>query len=483
MRQQKYLISGWRYMMLPWLLLLTLTLSAQQPDTLVLTLDESIALGLEQSPVVLGKDVALVNQMYAEREAQSALYPQLSLSGNYGYTLKKQRIYFDGMPGMGAMPGMEDGIEVGRTHNIQLGLQAGMPLVNATLWKALQINRKQVDLALQQATQSRQELVGQIKKAFYTVLLAQESCETLQQSMRNAELNLERVTQRYEAGLVAEYDKMRAEVQYANIKPSVLQAEQGVALAYMQLAVLLGLDPHTGLRLVGHLEDYQTESQQLIAQVPTTDSLWLTTNPTLRALELQQQIADESIKLSKLSWVPSISLGANYNYNFSSNDFDLSKSRLWVPFSVVSLQFQFPLFTGLKNYYTTRQAKGRALLLKLQRQDAERSLTLGMQHQRDQARKAQEQYSSATQIQATAERGYTIAQRMYDKGMGTLLEVNDAELALLQARLNQTQALYDYLIAGVEIEQLIAPETPLSSDASNDYEERLNSIKRMTRYF
>ncbi len=258
--------------MLPWLLLLTLTLSAQQPDTLVLTLDESIALGLEQSPMVLGKDVALVNQMYAEREAQSALYPQLSLSGNYGYTLKKQRIYFDGMPGMGAMPGMEDGIEVGRTHNIQLGLQAGMPLVNATLWKALQINRKQVDLALQQATQSRQELVGQIKKAFYTVLLAQESCETLQQSMRNAELNLERVTQRYEAGLVAEYDKMRAEVQYANIKPSVLQAEQGVALAYMQLAVLLGLDPHTGLRLVGHLEDYQAESQQLIAQVPTTDS-------------------------------------------------------------------------------------------------------------------------------------------------------------------------------------------------------------------
>ena len=72
---------------------------------------------------------------------------------------------------------------------------------------------------------------------------------------------------------------------------------------------------------------------------------------------------------------------------------------------------------------------------------------------------------------------------MYDKGMGTLLEVNDAELALLQARLNQTQALYDYLIAGVEIEQLIAPETPLSSDRSDDYEERLNSIKRMTRYF
>ncbi len=149
----------------------------------------------------------------------------------------------------------------------------------------------------------------------------------------------------------------------------------------------------------------------------------------------------------------------------------------------MSLQFQFPIFTGLKNYYTTRQAKGRALLLKLQRQDAERSLTLGMQSQRDKARKAQEQYSSATQIQATAERGYTIAQRMYDKGMGTLLEVNDAELALLQARLNQTQALYDYLIAGVEIEQLIAPETPLSSEPSDDYEERLNSIKRMTRYF
>ena len=60
--------------------------------------------------MILGKDVAVVNQMYAMREAQSALYPQLSLSGSYGYTLKKQRIYFDGMPGIGAMPGMEDGI-------------------------------------------------------------------------------------------------------------------------------------------------------------------------------------------------------------------------------------------------------------------------------------------------------------------------------------------------------------------------------------
>lgn len=483
MRQRTSLISWWRYLTLPLLSLVTLSLTAQQSDTITLTLAESISIGLEQSPMVLGKDVAVVNQMYAEREAQSALYPQLSISGNYGYTLKKQRIYFDGMPGMGAMPGMENGIEVGRTHNIQVGVQAGMPLVNATLWKALEINRKQVDLALQQATQSRQELVGQIKRAFYTTLLAQESYETLQRSLSNTKLNVERVTQRYEAGLVAEYDKMRAEVQYANLKPSVLQAEQGVALAHMQLAVLLGLEPHTALQLEGELEDFQAESQQLIAQVPTADSLWLERNPTLQMLELQQRIADDAVTLSKLSWVPSISLGANYNYNFSSNEFNLSQSRLWVPFSVVSIQFQFPLFSGLKNYYNTRKAKSQSLLLKLQRQDLEHSLSLGMQSQRDKARKAQEQYASATQIQATAERGYTIAQRMYDTGMGTLLEVNDAELALLQARLNQTQALYDYLIAGVEIEQLIAPDTEVVIGSEDARKERLDAIKRMTRYF
>lgn len=480
MRQKTLFIIRLQYTILL-LFLCARTLSSQQRDTLTLTLEESILLGLEQSPMILGKDVAVVNQMYAMREAQSALYPQLSLSGSYGYTLKKQRIYFDGMPGIGAMPGMEDGIEMGRTHNIQMGLQAGMSLVNATLWKALQINRAQVDLALQQATQSRQELIGQIKRAFYTTLLAQESYATLQQSLHNAELNVRRVTQRYSAGLVAEYDKMRAEVQYANLKPSVLQAEQGVALAYMQLAVLLGIEPRTAIRIEGHLEDFQLVSQQVIAQVPATDSLWLETNPTLQMLELQQRIADESVKLSRLTLIPSVSLGANYNYNFSSNDLNLSQKRLWVPFSVVSIQFQFPLFTGLKNYYTTRQAKGRALLLQLQRQDTERSISLSMQRQRDQARKAQEQYKSASQIQATAERGYVIAQRMYETGMGTLLEVNDAELALLQARLNQTQALYDYLIAGVEVELLLAPDAPVED--CDTYGQRLRAIQKMTRYF
>lgn len=449
------------------------------PSHLSLTLDEAIALGLRQSPVVLGKDVEAVEKMYAERQAQSSLYPQVSLNGSYSYTLKKQRIYFDGMPGMGSMPGADEGIEMGRTHNIQAGLQASMPLVNAALWKNLSLNRKQVEMALMQSDISRQDLVAQIKQAFYASLLARESYLTLSQSLKNAELNQQSIQQKYEAGLVAEYDKMRAEVQYANLKPNVLQAEQAMQLSLMQLAVLLGLEPTTDLQVEGELLDYQQQSMAILATVQPADTTWQTTNPTLLLLAKQQEMIDESVTLSKLSWVPTLSLGANYNYNFSSNELNLDNKKLWVPFSAISLQLQIPIFTGFRNYYSTRQAKAKALLFELQRNDTRRNLALGMEQQLNQAASAQEQYKVATQVQQTAQRGYTIAQKRYDTGMATLLEVNDAEVSWLQARLNEKQALYNYLLASVQIEKLLG--TPVEEDEAAR-SERLKSIKKLTQY-
>lgn len=440
--------------------------SAQAQDVLKLDLAKAMEIALSENPTVKVADKEIQKKKYAQKGSYAALFPQISFGADYNRTLKKQVMYLDGFGGGEETPGtgepstggaemqdMSKGIEVGRDNNWNLGFNASMPLVNASLWKSLSISAVDVELSVELARSSKLSMVNQVKKSFYGVLLASDSYKVFKQSYDNAMENYLDIKKKYEQGTVAEYDLIRSNVTVKNSEPNMLQAQNSMALAKWQLKVLLGMNLDTDIECEGQLSDYESE---LFADFLSTDTT-LVNNTDLKQMDLQTDQLKKTLLMQKFDYLPTLSLTGMYQWSAMNNDFRF-KNYLWNPYSVVGVSLSIPIFSGGSKHYKIKQTRVSIDQMSLQREDAERNLQLAVKQYMDNMNTCIKKYDASQKGVEQAERGYMISQKRYDTGAGTLLEMNDSELALTQARLNFNQSIYDYMVAKSDLEKVLGQQ-------------------------
>ena len=361
--------------------------------------------------------------------------------------------------GAGGSAGMESidmskGIEVGRDNNWTTGFNASMPLVNATLWKSLSISALDVELSIEQARSSKISMVNQVKKSFYAVLLANDSYRVFKESYDNAMENYLDIKKKYEQGTVAEYDLIRADVTVKNSEPNMLQAENSLVLAKWQLKALMGMDLEQEIDCTGQLADFESV---LFADYIATDTT-LTANSDLKQIDLQAQQLKKTLLMKKFDYLPTLSLTGMYQWNAMNNDFKF-KNYNWTPYSIIGVSLSIPIFSGGSKYHTIKQTQVSIHQMDLQREDTKRNLQLAVKQYLDNMKTCVKQFDAAQKGVEQANRGYKIAQKRYDTGGGTLLEMNDVELALTQAKLNLNQSIYNYMVAKSDMEKVLGQET------------------------
>jgi outer membrane protein TolC len=459
-------------------------------ETVALTLEKALEIAMSENPTVKVADKEIEKKKYARKGAYAALFPQINFSADYSRTLKKQVMYMDGAFDMGSMfapmfDGMEntfasqvpgykpgalaeeiakatpppvassDGISIGRDNNWGMGFSAGMPLINASLWKSLSISATDVELAIEQARSSKIEMANQVKRGFYAVMLANDSYNVFKESYDNAVANYTNIKQKFDQGMTAEYDVIRAGVAVKNIEPNMLQALNAVALAQWQLKALLGMDLEIAIECKGKLSDYERDLYGDYLSVDTS----VADNSSLKQLDIQGLQLEQTLQLQKFDFLPTLSLSGAYNWSASNNDFRF-KNYIWNPYSTVALSLSIPIFSGGSRLQKINQTKVTRYQLGLQRDDLQRNLQLAVKQYRDNMETCIKRYDAARKGVEQAERGLTISRKRYETGSGTLLELNDAELALTQSRLNFNQAIYDYVVTRSDLEK-VAGKQPL----------------------
>lgn len=433
---------------------------AQEP--LTLDLDKALEIALSENPTVKVADKEIEKRKYAQKGSYAALFPQINFTADYTRTLKKQVMYMDGfdmgsseepVPGMEAID-MSKGIEVGRDNNWTTGFNASLPLVNASLWKSLSISALDVELAIEQARSSKISMVNQVKKSFYSVLLANDSYRVFKESYDNAMENYLDIKKKFEQGTVAEYDLIRADVTVRNSEPNMLQAENSLALAKWQLKALLGMDLEMPIECEGELADFE---QILFADYMAVDTT-LAENSDLKQIDIQARQLKKTLTMQKFDYLPTLSLSTMYQWNAMNNDFKF-KNYNWTPYSIIGVSLSIPIFSGGSKYHTIKQTQVSLLQMDLQRDDTKRNLQLAIKQYLDNMKTCVKQFDAAQKGVEQANKGYKIAQKRYDTGAGTLLEMNDAELALTQARLNLNQSIYNYMVAKSDMEQVLGQQT------------------------
>ncbi len=408
-------------------------------ETLNITLKEALDIAMSENLTVQVADQEVTRQKYARKGTYADLFPQINGSGTFQRTLEKQTMYMDGM---GGMEGMDGGIKVGRDNNWSLGFSATMPLVDVALWKSLEISGQDVELAIEKARSSRIEMADQVRQAFYTVLLAQESVAVYQEAYDNAVQNYTDIEWKYKEGILAEYDLIRANVNVKNAEPNVYNAENSLILANWQLKALLGLDLNMDIKCIGSLEDYE---DKMSPSLPG-NTFNLSDNSDLRQLDIQYDQLEKTRQKQQAAYYPTLSASFNYQWNAMNNDFKF-KNYKWDPYSVFGLTLNVPIFSGGKRLNSVKQTRTSMTQLDLQRLNTERNLTVAARQSSDQMNTSLKQYIAARAGVEEAEKGYTITMERYNTGEGTLLEINDSQLSLTQARLNLNQSIYNYLVA------------------------------------
>ena len=476
-----------------------MAIAQNEQPRLELNLEKAIEIALTESPSVRVADLEIQKKEYAKKSAQSALYPQIDVVGQYSRAIKKQVMYMDsggeggGMASMfeglftpiiagaeetfaatnpGYVPGTfsqnvaknsatpetdsDGGITVGRDNTWTGGFNLNWPIIVPTLWKSLELSSLDVELAVESARSSRINMINSVRKAYYSVLFAKDAMGVLQKSYDNAMMNYEDIRNKFQQGVVSEFDMIRADVNVKNIKPNLIQAQNAYNLATLSLKALMGIDMDVEISISGSLKDYEGD---LYAELLNIDPS-LNSNSDLKRFDIQNDQLEKTLELYRAQYLPVIAVTGNYMYMSMNNDFKFGDYR-WNPYSTLGVSVSIPLFDGFKKRNDVKQTKVSLEQMKWQREDVVRNLQLAVKNSVNNMSNYVEQVLSTKDVVAQAEKGYEISQKLYDTGMGTLLDLNDAQLGLTQASLAFNQAIYNFLASKADLDKTLGvdPDT------------------------
>ena len=412
----------------------------------VITLEQALKIALSENISVKVADMEIERTGFAKKGTYAALYPQIDLSASYQRTIKKQAMFMAMGEGMEPMK-----IEVGMFNTINVESSVVMPLVNAQLWQSLKISGMDVELAVEKARSSRLEMVTQVKNAYFATLFAKEASEVYNQVYDNALKNLEETQKKYNAQKASEMELLRAKTTVENAVPNVYNAESSVILALWQLKAVLGVDLDMNIDIAGKLSDY---ADQMFYDIHQNDSVSLANNSTMKQLAIQAEQLATNIKIQKFAALPSLAGTFNFAYMSMANDVAL-KEFPWIPYSTAALSLNIPIFAGGKRHQQVRQAKNQYEQVQLQTLNAERQLKIAIRQTLATMETNMKSYYAAQSALMSAQKGYDITEASYKVGRSTLIELNDAQLALTQARLAESQAIYNFVVAKAQLEQTL----------------------------
>ncbi|MGK9369373.1 TolC family protein [Melioribacter sp. Ez-97] len=416
----------------------------QTNERLVLDIDTAIKLALENNPNVKIARMEVNKSEEKFRETVSGYYPKIDASAQYQRYINKPVIFLP--------PGSPFGttLEIGSDNSYNAAVSLSLPIFSLSLIEGTKTASLGVDMAKVNLRNTEIKTVTNVKKSFLGVLLAREYKTVMQQSLKNAQDNLENIKKLNAQGLMSDYDLLRAEVQVENLKPAVLQAENNYKLTLDGLKVTIGLDASKNIDVKGELK---YDENFVVPEYDETLSEVLKNNPQIELLDKQVEISQKSVSLQKAAYYPSLAAFSNYQYQTQSNDFKFQDYK-WVKTFLVGVQVQLPIFNGFKTNALVEQAEislNQAVEQKEGFLKAVKTQISSVIYNISQAVKRIEAQSKTVE---QAQKGYEIAKTRLENGLSTQLEVNDAELALRQAKLNRLQAVYDFHSALADLHEL-----------------------------
>ncbi len=416
--------------------------------TLTLDLNKALEIALSENPTIKTADMEIERFDYVRRETLGNHLPSLTAGGRYEFSIIKTE--------------MAKGMSFGADMSAAVVGDLQIPLVVPAVYASLRLNRTQQALAVEQARSSRIELAGSVKKSFFQILLLERSYEVLRQSESTVKATVDNTREMFEAGLASEYDLLTAEVQLSNLAPSIINTANAITVAKQMFKMYLSIPEEVDIVLEGSLDGYMSELRAIPDPAAALDG-----NSELRQLDYQQTLVSQQIRLANAARLPV--LAAYGSLTLTGQDktmgFGLTPEGgmgvvstnkwWWQKPTSAGFQLSIPIFSGFKNTNKVKQLRNQVSQIELQKSYLREAKALEARTAVNNLVSARETMQANEKTVVQAEKAYGIARTRFEAGAGTMLEVNQAQLAVTQSKLNLTQATYDLLAAVADYDKVV----------------------------
>jgi len=437
--------------------------AAQAADTV--TLRDAIAEALERNAAVRQARAAVRAADGQVREAWAQAFPDINASASYqrNFLVQEQIFEFNGEV-IRAKFGFE--------NNWVAGVSLTQPLFQADVFIGVGAAGRYRALERERARGTEQIVVTDVRRAYLAALAQLELARLNRSSVDRIRATLEETQARFRDGLTSEYDVLRFEVQLANLEPQRRRAEDALAAAKRTLLVAMGRSADGEIEIVGRLAEVDVlepgrntpDNAMLLAlSGPLLDAQGLDTvyaaalaaRSDVRQAQLGIAVEEARLRVERAQLFPKISLFGSYNLyaqDPGSPSFFGGSAEYRSPAASGGVRIELPIFRGFREYARMDQARAaieqnRAQLALVREQTANDLRTLVAALDETRARVA-----SQARAVAQAQRGYQIATAEYREGLGSQLQVTDAELALRESEYNYALAVYDHLTARSDLD-------------------------------
>jgi outer membrane protein len=394
----------------------------------VLTLDEAVAIALEHQPNIQARLSDYAAAAYRVDQALSPLLPQVTASVTAARTQSASTV------ATGPAIKSFDDSTLARVSVSQLLFDFGKTFADT------RVARKLADVASEDVELQRQLITLAVKESYTNINFAQRLIAVQQQALERADLNLRSARGFFEVGTRPKSDVARAEVDVANARVDLIRARNAERNARVAMNTAMGIPANTPTQIQDNLvyEPVTLDPTQLLGEAYRQ-------RPESRQARLQVEAADARARRAFRDFFPDITASGYYGGTRA----DLQE--VWE----VGLGLTWSLFDGgnrMARYKETRvlldgaQARVRATELDISREVEQAHINVTESDERIQAAKT---------AVASAMENFRLAQGRFDAGVGTILELTDAQLALTQAQNQETQALADYRISLARLQRAI----------------------------
>lgn len=416
-------------------------------DSISVSLNEALTLAFEQNTNIIIANDALIASKFALKEAKANFLPKLNLSSSYNRNIDRQVIFLS--EGFGTA---SSAVKLGSDNEFRSSLNLSLPIYEHYNFANKKLAETQYDFQKEAKRGVKQSMIHAVKKAYFNYLIAQEVVNVQESRLKNAEDFLADIQKRLKRGTLTEFDVSSAKVQASIAKSNLLEAQSNLIPAENTLKLLLGLDTDVSLKLT---EPIEIRSDEIM--LDEESALLLQKNSQLKQLDLTVGLNDNRLQLAKSAYYPTLDAIGNYNYQAHANNFKFSEYD-WTQTSLVGLQLQFSIFNGTVTKNRVQQVALDKKIAEEKKEYASKEIQMKLNELLSQWRfsklKTEVQQEN---LMLTAD-ALKLAKKRYDLGVGTILEVNDAELAFTQSRLSWLQAVLNYKTTYYDYQLLIGKD-------------------------
>lgn len=378
--------------------------------------------------------------------------PQLDGQAKYNYFLN---VPVQLLPAelAGGDPGKYIPVKFGQKQSMTGGLTLTQLLFNGSYIVGLQSSKVYKETAALAEEKTEISVKEGIMMAYAAVLITDENIKTLEENRKVVEKSLYDTNETYKIGLIEFQNVEQLEYSYKSLLANQQNLNRSREKVLMALKYLMGYPLDEKMVLTSTLDEIIRKNETLVdlnATVNTENHI------DSRLAENALTISQLKLKLEKSKALPTLSAALASNYNAYSDDFNfLSSSQQWFNTSVVAVQLDIPIFSGLQRHWRTQQAKLEVEKAKLDVNDTKRSLSNKAYAATIEYNNAYNSYKNAEELIALSSSIYNKQRIKFKEGLGTSFDLQQSETQLYDSQAKFYQTALELIQAKTKLDEAL----------------------------